>query len=364
MPSIEDQISEIEEELDKTQYNKATEHHIGRLKAKLAKLEKTKEERYSRGGGGVGFSIKKGIYASIALLGPPSVGKSSILNLITDADSKIGNFDFTTLSIVPGIMEYDGMHFRILDLPGIIEGAHEGKGRGREVISVLRNVDLIVIVLDPYKYHPEYIVRELNRAGIRINQKPPRMSVTRKDRGGINILTIGSTKVDQELLESVSREFGIVNADIVVGQNMDTERFIDGLLDNRSYIDTIFVLNKSDLPEFKEAYNYLNKEGYEIIQISTSTGENIDKMKERVAARMRMIRIFLIPQNGGSDRKPLVLKDGSTVEDVCRVLHTDFIEKFKFATITGDSVKYPNQRVGLEHRMKDGDKLSISLKKG
>jgi ribosome-interacting GTPase 1 len=363
MPSIEDEIRQIEEEIKKTQYNKATEHHIGRLKAKMAKLEKTKEERAGRGGG-TGFFIKKGAYPSIALVGPPSVGKSSILNSITDAESKIGSFDFTTLSIVPGIMEYEGMKFRILDLPGIIEGAHEGKGRGREVISVLRGVELILIILDPYKYEPGYIVYELGRAGIRVNQKPPRMSVTVKDRGGINILTVGGIKVDEELFQSIAREFGIVNADIVIGQAMSPERFIDGLLGNRAYIPAVFVLNKSDLPEFRDAYEYLVAGGYDPLPVSTSSGENILQLKRKIAEKMTMMRVFLDSHRGTGDGEPMIMREGSTVEDVCRLLHTDFVEKFKFATIVGPSVKYPNQRVGLDHAIKDGDRLSIFLKKG
>ena len=105
MPAIDDEIKELEAEIKKTQYNKATEHHIGRIKAKIARLEKVREER-SKKGAGTGFFIKKGIYPSIGLLGPPSVGKSSILNAITNAESRVGAYDFTTLSIVPGVMEY------------------------------------------------------------------------------------------------------------------------------------------------------------------------------------------------------------------------------------------------------------------
>ena len=363
MPAIDDEIKELEAEIKKTQYNKATEHHIGRIKAKIARLEKVREER-SKKGAGTGFFIKKGIYPSIGLLGPPSVGKSSILNAITNAESRVGAYDFTTLSIGPGVMEYRDMKFRILDLPGVIEGAHEGRGRGKEVISVLRNVDLIVVVLDPSKYDPSYIIKELQREGIRINQKPPKMSILLKDKGGLNITKVGKSEFDIELLESISREFGIINADIILRQSMTPDVFIDGLLGNRVYIPAIFILNKSDTPEFQKAYEFLESLNLNPIPTSVTKKRNIDLLKEKIAGKVRMIRVHLIPWNAPADEEPMVVREGSTVEDVCKAVHTEFVEKFKFATITGKSVRFPNQRVGLQHRVQDGDSLTVFLNKG
>jgi ribosome-interacting GTPase 1 len=363
MPSIDEEIREIEAEIKKTQYNKATEHHIGKLKAKIARLEKVKEER-SRKGGGTGFFIKKGIYPSVGLLGPPSVGKSSILNAITNAESRVGSFDFTTLSIVPGIMEYRDLKFRILDMPGVIEGAHEGRGRGREVISVLRGVDLIVLVMDPSKFDPTYIINELQREGIRINQKPPKMSILMKDRGGLNILKVGRTEFDRELFESISREFGIINADIIIRQSMSPEVFIDGILGNRVYLPAIFIINKSDVPEFPEAYEFLSSRNFDPIPISVVKRKNIELLKEKIATKIKMIKIHLIPANKETDEEPMVVREGSSVEDVCKAVHSDFVEKFKFATITGKSVRFPNQMVGLDHKVQDGDELTIFIKKG
>jgi len=364
MPTIEEEIARIEEELKKTQYNKATEHHVGKLKAKLAKLQKAKEER-RRGGGGTGFFIKKGVYPSVALIGPPSVGKSSLLNAITNAESRVGDFDFTTLSIVPGIMEYNKMKFRILDLPGIIEGAGSGRGRGREVISVLRNVDLVAIVLDPFKFNYEYIINEIRNMGIRLNEEPPKISIIKKDRGGLNIMTTGKVQVDTDLFTIIAREVGLINADIIIRENMDSERFIDGLMGNRVYLKAIFILNKADTPEFKDAYEYLKSRGIDPIPVSAANHENLESLKKAIAENTSMIRVYLKKEyENEPDEEPMAIREGSTVEDVCRMLHKDFVERFKFATVKGKSVKFPNQRVGLDHVLADGDILTIYIKKG
>ena len=78
---------------------------------------------------------------------------------------------------------------QLLDLPGIIEGAKDGKGRGRQVIAVARTCGLIFIVLDVLKplEHKRIIEKELEGFGIRLNKRPPNISFKKKEKGGINL---------------------------------------------------------------------------------------------------------------------------------------------------------------------------------
>ena len=59
--------------------------------------------------------------------------------------------------------------------------------------------------------------------------------------------------------------------------------------------------------------------------------------------------------------EPLILKKGQTVEDACIKLHKDFKRKFRYAQIWGKSVKYPGQKVGLDHKLNDKDILTITI---
>ncbi|MCK4718817.1 MAG: 50S ribosome-binding GTPase, partial [Thermoplasmata archaeon] len=105
MASIREQIEEIEDEIFKTAKNKATEHHVGKLKAKVARLKEEMEKRAkSSSGGGTGYGVRKSGNATVGLVGFPSVGKSTLLVDITEAKSEIGAYQFTTLTIIPGIM--------------------------------------------------------------------------------------------------------------------------------------------------------------------------------------------------------------------------------------------------------------------
>lgn len=117
------------------------------------------------GGGGQGFAVQRSGDGRVALIGFPSVGKSTLLSTLTDTQSEAAAYEFTTLTCIPGNLMYNGTKIQLLDLPGIIEGAAHGKGRGKEVIAVARTADLVMIVLDAGKEqvnrHREILENEL-----------------------------------------------------------------------------------------------------------------------------------------------------------------------------------------------------------
>lgn len=177
MSNIAAKISEIEAEISRTQKNKATEGHLGLLRAKIAKLRKQEVDSImnSKGGGGEGFDVMKSGDARVGLIGFPSVGKSTILNKITDTFSEENEREFTTLTCIPGVIRYKGSKMQLLDLPGIIEGAKDGRGKGRQVIGVARTCSLILVVLDAVKplNHKRIIENELEGVGIKLNRTKP-----------------------------------------------------------------------------------------------------------------------------------------------------------------------------------------------
>ncbi len=113
--------------ISRTQKNKATEYHLGLLKARLARYRaQLLEGPKSKGGPGEGFDVTKAGDARVAMIGFPSVGKSTLLTMLTDTESATAAYEFTTLTCIPGVVKYKGARIQLLDLPGIIEGAAQG----------------------------------------------------------------------------------------------------------------------------------------------------------------------------------------------------------------------------------------------
>ncbi|WP_290596024.1 MULTISPECIES: OBG GTPase family GTP-binding protein [unclassified Archaeoglobus] len=348
---IEQQIKELEEEIKRTPYNKATEHHIGKLKAKLARLREEVEKQKAKTARQA-FSLKKEGDATAVLIGYPSVGKSTILNRLTGAKSEVADYDFTTLKPVPGILNYKGAAIQIIDAPGIVEGASRGRGRGKEVISAVRVADLIIIVADVFNLHTIDIVkRELYEGGIRLDQKPPNIAIRKKERGGVRISSTVNQKIDERTIVEILKEYKIHSADVIIREELSIERLIDALAGNRVYIPSLTVVNKIDL---------MDVEVDGAIKISAEKGINLDLLKEQIYRKLDFIRVYLKPPGGKADMEnPMILRRGAKVEDICRKLHRDFVENFRYAKVWGNSVKFDGQRVGLDHVVEDGDILTI-----
>ena len=361
--STEEKIQEIEEEIRKTPYNKATQHHIGLLKAKLASLREKAGK--SGGGGGGGYSIKKSGDSTAVLVGLPSVGKSTLLNQLTNANSKVGSYQFTTLDVVPGAMHYKDANIQIFDLPGIITGASGGRGKGREVLSVARNADLVIIVMDVFSIsNHELILRELHDIGIRLNSHPPDVIIKKRSRGGVNISsTVKLKHLDKRTIAGILGQFGTHNADVLIREAVDADGFIDCLSKNRIYIPGIVILNKVDLIT-KEGLAQIEKKIKDFIPVSADSGLNLDILRESIFRKLRLMRIYMRPQGKEADMEtPLVVRKDSSVSEVCKGLHKDFKRKFRYAMVWGDSAKFAGQKVGLDHRLKDKDILTIVVKR-
>ena len=213
-------IVDIETEMARTQKNKATEGHLGLLKAKLAKLRREiTDGPKASGGGQEGFDVKAAGDARVGLIGFPSVGKSTLLSKLTGQYSEAADYEFTTLTCIPGVYNYKGTKVQLLDLPGIIEGAKDGKGRGRQVIGVARTCTCIMVVLDVSKplTHKKKIEYEMEGFGIRLNKKPPQVYLKRKEKGGINIVKmmgLEMTNMSDDTIRAIAHEYKVSNADI------------------------------------------------------------------------------------------------------------------------------------------------------
>jgi small GTP-binding protein len=363
---ISEKLAELEAEYAKTQKNKRTEGHLGILKAKMAKLRREIIDGGSRGGAGAGsgtsgFDVRKAGNATVVFIGLPSVGKSTLLNALTGSKSKTAEYAFTTLSCIPGIMRHKGAQIQLLDLPGVIAGASSGKGRGREVLAVARNADLVLLILDVFDPNcRDKLVAELDNMGVRLDSEPADIAIEHASRGGLDIVFAKRQThgLDAKVVTGILKEYGIFNGSVVVRQDATVDQLIDKLAGNRRYAPSLTVMNKIDLVQ----KDYLKQIKYSFIPISADRGQNIERLKDEIYSKLRMIRVYTKSRFEDADDEPLIVKEGTTVIAACGQIHRDLKDNFKSARVWGPSAKHPGQKVGADHVLKDGDVFKVETR--
>lgn len=289
--TISEQIEKIEKEIQETPYHKATEHHIGKLRARLSKLREqliSGGKKTKGGGGGRGFAVKKQGHATCVFLGFPSVGKSTLLNKLTNAQSKIAPYAFTTITAIPGIMRYKGAYIQLVDLPGVIEQAALGKGRGKEVLSAVRTADIIILITEV------------------------------------------SREKDFEKIKTELKAIGLV---------LDKKDF-NPLI--HTILPAIYIINKIDEnPDFKE-------QDSNVSYISAEKEINLEKLKETIWNKLFLKRIYLKRKDKEPDRNnPLIVDKDSNIWEIARKVSSEMAQNVKGAHVWEGNAKFPNQEVSL-----------------
>jgi ribosome-interacting GTPase 1 len=369
---LQEEIEELEQEIADTPYNKSTETHIGRLKAKLAAKKDELEKRQQSGSGGSGgYAVEQHGDATVALVGFPSVGKSTLLNALTAADSDVGDYEFTTLDVNPGMLQYRGANIQLLDVPGLVGGAAEGRGGGQAVLSVVRTADLVLFVLDAFEIDQyERLREELYDNKVRLDTEPPGITIRKKGKGGIRVTSSVDLELDDETIEEVLGQHGYVNADVTIREHVDVDRLVDGVLDNREYLPGVVAVNKMDLVDHayldtvEETLREHDIDPDEAVYVSAEEERGLDALRERIWDELDLARVYMDKPGRGVDREePLVVRTGATVDDALDTLGGDMDDRFRFARVEGPSATHDGQQVGRDHELEDEDVVRFVLRK-
>ncbi|MFA7676249.1 MAG: GTPase [Candidatus Shapirobacteria bacterium] len=352
---IKMQISRIEKEIRDLPYHKGTEHHHGVMKARIAKLNDQLNGGSNKGGGGgVGYAIKHSGDASVVLVGLPSVGKSTLLNAVTNAESRVGNYDFTTLGVVPGMMEYKGVKIQMLDLPGIIEGATKNKGFGKKVLSVIRASDLVVLMTDVKRIEwIKQVEDELYHSGIRLNTRPAKISIHRTHKGAIQVIDPYQS-FEKETVIDIAKEMGLGNAIIQIGEKVvGIDKLIDSMSKSIKYMAAVEVVTKIDLAKNFDPRIVGKKDN--IVLMCADKGIGLEDFKEKVWKGLGLVRVFLKRErNMEADfNQPLILKNNSTLDDVLKRISNQMRDDVNKAYIWGKKAKFPGQEVSFTFQVFD-----------
>jgi uncharacterized protein len=207
-------------------------------------------------------------------------------------------------------------------LPGIIEGAKDGKGRGRQVIGVARTCTLILIVLDVMKplIHKKVIENELEGFGIRLNKRPPDIRIKKKLKGGVNItkkMGVVFTHLTEKAIIAVLYEYKIKNCDIKFMMDATVDNLVDVCEGNRIYVPCVYVWNKCELISQEQIAMLERHPLY--VPVSAKMNLNFGKLKELIWERLALIRVYTKPKGKEPNfDEPVILPScKSTVIDFC-----------------------------------------------
>lgn len=166
--------------------------------------------------------------------------------------------------------------------------------------------------------------------------------------------------LDEKMLYNILRDYKMLNCEVLVrDENATVDDFIDVIMkDHRKYIKCLYVYNKID----SVSLDFLDKLAREdnTVVMSCEDDLGIDDVVERCWQELKLIRIYTKRQGTDPDfSEALIVRNKSTIEDVCDQVHRTLKDTFKYALVWGASAKHVPQRVGLGHTVADEDVVSI-----
>lgn len=211
------------------------------------------------------IAVRREGAAQVALVGPPNAGKSSLLHALSHVQIKMGDYAFTTLRPVPALIRIGGVLVQLVEIPGLIAGAAEGRGGGRALLGVLREADAIVYCHDATASVQalQDVRREVAAAGIEL---PALLAATKLDEADAEALDrlrlavpdlpiAGVSILDDESLdafrEAVWRLTGLVRVYLRRGAETDAEPL--ALPDGATVADVAAAIHKDLAASFRGA---------------------------------------------------------------------------------------------------------------
>lgn len=266
-------------------------------KAEVLAKPKAKARQYDP------FEIPMSGVGRIALFGLSNVGKSTLMNAITNTEVDVGAYLHTTTIGQAGACTYQGVTFQIVDLPGFLD-FKEDWTISKQINRVARTSDAIMMVVD--------LAMDLDRQ--------------------LEFLT--------EQLEEAKI-----------------------LVDGKSEYKIAVIATKGDLPGSKDTYQeLLEKTKWTVYPTAYNNEESLEQLKESLFELLKIIRVYTkTPGKKPNLDEPFVIRKGATVADVAEKIHTSFLKRFRYAKIWGTSTVHDGHQVGLNHILHDKDIIELTL---
>jgi small GTP-binding protein len=301
----EELISELEDIIEDIRAKKLDQKY-GRFRLQIQELEgliaETRAKPKQKGRVYDPFHIPRSGDGRIALFGLSNVGKSTLMNAITNTDVETGSYLHTTRTALAGTLEYENLKIQIVDLPGFLD-FKEDWAISKQIVRVARTSDAILLVID--------------------------------------------------LSLDIDRQLGFLM------EQLETARL---LVDGVSMYKLGIIATKGDLPGSREKYACLQeKTSLPVYPTSIKHEDSLEKLKKHLFDVLEVIRVYTKPPRKKATKQPFVCPEGTTIHELAEKIHKDFLASFRHAKVWGSSVDFPGQQVGLEHVLTDSDVVEITI---
>ena len=308
--TVEDKVAALEEMLAVIPKHKGTEHLQGDLKRRLAKL-KAEAEQARRRRGGFSVSVDREGAGQAVLAGPTNTGKSALVARLTNAQTEVGDYPFTTRRPIAGMMTYVNIQIQLVDLPAISDEYMEPW-----VPSLVRPADLVLLVAD---------------------------------------------LASPSILEDLENIVAILDrSKVVLVHPSSAEPPPPGW----AHKPTLLLANKADEAGADEALEIL-RAGYDtrfpIFAVSARGGQGLEALRRGIYDGLGIVRVYSKPPGKEpSTASPVVIPRGSTVVEMAGAIHKDFARELKYARVWGGS-KFSGQRVQRDYVVQEGDIIELHI---
>lgn len=307
----QEKIKILDELLSLVPKHKGTEKLQALLKTKIAKLKSAAQKKPTIAKHEPTYRIEKAGAGQIVLVGPPNAGKSMLVKSITNANPEIGEYPFTTRMPSPAMMTYQNTQIQLIDVPPITPEYME-----TWYPELIKGADGILFLLD----------------------------LGSPDQ--INVFQVLVSKLKEKKIEILTKDHS------VPPENKDF------------FKKTLIVANKIDLSSAEENFLSLKKAlepEFNLISVSAFRGDNLEELKKEIFIFLDVLRVYSkVPGKKIDFNEPYILKKGSTLMDMAKVVHKDFARKLKYARIWSKN-KYQGQKVNRDYILEDEDVIELHI---
>jgi len=229
----------------------------------------------------------------------------------------------------------------------------------------IKKEDMQAVIIGKVNSGKSSLLSVLTNAEPKISEN--KFATTKPIIGMINVEDTKIQLIEVPAIESENYNKGIVNtADTILILVSNIEQIEENLAQvKNSPGKKIIIFNKIDLlnkQEQRKLSATLSSKKYNFILISTKTKENLEELKEKIFQSFDKIRVYTKEPGKEKSPRPIIMKPDSTLKDVAEKILKEFSEKVKETRIWGPSSKFPGQKIGLKHKLKDLDVVEFKTK--